>query len=518
MALVSLQLSALLERRFGRGGRFGGRLSGISRCTALIESRFESETEAFEELSIFLSCSLRLRSDASRWATSNGTSCPLDARADDLVDDLVDDLIDGACPEDLIEDAFSICCRGHSQPQPDVGNSWAPWADLAVMVVIALLLLAVTSSTRASWLGPEQLLHRPLARRSAVDAGRRHGPIRSAPPPQMQAGSVDIGQWLREEGGQRNGNTNSVIQALFGACRHVASKIATASCDSTSCFNDIGSMPGEEELLAIDLLAEEVLFSALEKTGAVSVASSESDKVLRNLAPIPPPTEDDHHASHSSHLLSVALDPLDASSIIDANFAVGTIFAVWESPSLLNVTGRELVAAGACTYGPRTAITLALSDRPGVHEFLLVGDRWLNSNVYARMSEGKLFAPGNLRAAATNPGYADLISHWQRAKYTLRYTGGLVPDVTQLLVKGSLPWPSPLSLISQPHLSPHTLAPPRYPSLLSPLIIPSTAPSKPSSAAPTLTLAQARASSRRPRVRMSARGFVFCMRRSRWPF
>ena len=53
---------------------------------------------------------------------------------------------------------------------------------------------------------------------------------------------------------------------------------------------------------------------------------------------------------------------------------VGTIFAVWESPSLLNVTGRQLVAAGACTYGPRTAITLALADRPGVHEFLLVGE------------------------------------------------------------------------------------------------------------------------------------------------
>ena len=52
------------------------------------------------------------------------------------------------------------------------------------------------------------------------------------------------------------------------------------------------------------------------------------------------------------------------------------------------------------------------------------------------MNEGKLFSPGNLRAAGSNPGYAKLLEYWQRSKYTLRYTGGLVPDVTQLLIKG----------------------------------------------------------------------------------
>ena len=51
-------------------------------------------------------------------------------------------------------------------------------------------------------------------------------------------------------------------------------------------------------------------------------------------------------------------------------------------------------------------------------------------------AEGKLFAPGNLRATATNPSYAKLVDYWHAHQYTLRYTGGLVPDVTQLLVKG----------------------------------------------------------------------------------
>ena len=247
---------------------------------------------------------------------------------------------------------------------------------------------------------------------------------------------------------------SSVLLALFGACNLISQKIATASCDSTSCFNELDS-DDSDEMLAIDLLAEEVLFDALKRTGAVDVASSESDKVLRHLTLLsPPPLQadaaesdgcDGHHHSEPSAapaappIYSVALDPLDSSSIIDANFAVGTIFGVWATPSLLNVTGRQLVAAGACTYGPRTAISLALADRPGVTEFLLVRDSWRQSNIYSSMGgEGKpsIFAPGNLRATASNDGYAKLVDYFQQSKYTLRYTGGLVPDVTQLLVKG----------------------------------------------------------------------------------
>ena len=194
-------------------------------------------------------------------------------------------------------------------------------------------------------------------------------------------------------------------------------------------------------MLAIDLLAEGVLFDALSATGHVAVASSESDKVYRHLTLLPPPADDDHHEDMGPPpppMYSVALDPLDSCSIIDANFAVGTIFGVWETTSLVNVTGRQLVAAGACTYGPRTAITLALDGRPDVYEFLLINEQWRLSNTYANIGEGKLFAPGNLRATACNPGYARLVEYWQSSQYTLRYTGGLVPDVTQLLVKGKV--------------------------------------------------------------------------------
>ena len=43
---------------------------------------------------------------------------------------------------------------------------------------------------------------------------------------------------------------------------------------------------------------------------------------------------------------------------------------------------------------------------------------------------------GNLRATQDNQGYAELFDYWQDNMYQLRYTGGMVPDVNQILVKG----------------------------------------------------------------------------------
>lgn len=107
------------------------------------------------------------------------------------------------------------------------------------------------------------------------------------------------------------------------------------------------------------------------------------------------------------------------------------MFGVWRAPSLLNVTGRGLLAAGTCTYGPRTTLTVGLGLTEGVAEFLLVGEcspsgRWVLANTYSAIGEGRLFAPGNLRAVTEHPGYAQLIHYWQQNRYQLRYTGGMV--------------------------------------------------------------------------------------------
>jgi sedoheptulose-bisphosphatase len=121
---------------------------------------------------------------------------------------------------------------------------------------------------------------------------------------------------------------------MFRACKEIAYKIRTASCDKMACFNDFG-----DEQLAIDILANNVIFQNLKNCGAVATASSEET-----------PTEDPMGGIG----YSVAFDPLDGSSVIDTNFAVGTIWGIWPGSKLTGISGRDLKAAGIAVYGPRT--------------------------------------------------------------------------------------------------------------------------------------------------------------------
>jgi sedoheptulose-bisphosphatase len=222
-----------------------------------------------------------------------------------------------------------------------------------------------------------------------------------------------------------------VVLALFSAVKEIAYKVRTASCEKSACFNEFG-----DEQLAIDILANNVLFANLKACGAVETASSEET-----------PTEDPQGGSG----YSVAFDPLDGSSIIDTNFAVGTIAGVWPGGKLVGVDGHGMACSLISVYGPRTTISVAFKDMPHTHEFLLIDDfsgrhgQWLRTNEFTAINEAKLFAPGNLRGTQDNPGYAKLFNYWMENKYQLRYTGGMVPDVNQLLVKGKGVFVNPTS-------------------------------------------------------------------------
>ncbi|VUC38146.1 unnamed protein product, partial [Clonostachys rosea] len=64
----------------------------------------------------------------------------------------------------------------------------------------------------------------------------------------------------------------------------------------------------------------------------------------------------------------------------------------------------------------------------------------------------RYFAPANLRAAAESPQYMALVSHYIQSKYTLRYSGGLVPDLGHILVKGHGIYVSPTTEASKAKL------------------------------------------------------------------
>jgi len=112
-----------------------------------------------------------------------------------------------------------------------------------------------------------------------------------------------------------------LMMSMSEAIRTIAFKVKTASCAATACINTFG-----DEQLAVDVLADKLLFESLRYSHCCKYACSEE---------VPEPVDLEGSG------FSVAFDPLDGSSIVDTNFTVGTIFGVWPGDKLTGITGRD---------------------------------------------------------------------------------------------------------------------------------------------------------------------------------
>jgi fructose-1,6-bisphosphatase I len=178
-----------------------------------------------------------------------------------------------------------------------------------------------------------------------------------------------------------------------------------------------------EKQKALDVVANTLIMKNLAHSHLVCIAASEEEEFEREFI-------------DTRHQFSVAFDPLDGSSLIETNHAVGSIFTIYEGKGLIGRKGRDQQAAIIIVYGPRT--TLTYTTGKGVHEFTLndVGEFCLSHENITIAPDAKHFAPGNMRAAAENEKYRKLIDHWIDEKYTLRYSGGMVPDMNHMFKKG----------------------------------------------------------------------------------
>jgi sedoheptulose-bisphosphatase len=221
-----------------------------------------------------------------------------------------------------------------------------------------------------------------------------------------------------------------MVEELLEACV----KITEALRVNLVTVNDSSNTFGDKQL-TVDVIADDLLWDLAKSSKNVFEASSEEEPEIVKTNP------------DGQYVL--CWDPLDGSSIVDNNWAVGTIVGVWDkSTGLLGATGRDQVMSLVTLYGPRTTVFMTLDD--GVYEFTLGdGNQWICSRDKIEVKKDcKIFAPANMRAAQEVEGYNNLINHFMTNKYTLRYTGGLVPDVCQQFTKGQGVFTNPTSKAS----------------------------------------------------------------------
>ncbi|KAK4151013.1 Sedoheptulose-1,7-bisphosphatase, chloroplastic [Chaetomidium leptoderma] len=210
--------------------------------------------------------------------------------------------------------------------------------------------------------------------------------------------------------------------------------------------------------LNVDVTAENLIREAITRCPSIVTASSEEDPIERPVHPSPSPSSS---CPPSSEQYTVAFDPLDGSSIIAANWTVGAIFSLWDGASALHQDPQtKQTAAILGVFGPRTTAIVALRV-PGTPQscFELAldssggGGTWQVTRPSLTLApKSRYFSPANLRSANEDPAYMDLLMGYIRGAYTLRYAGGLVPDIVHMLVQGQGLYVNPVTARNGPKL------------------------------------------------------------------
>ncbi len=226
---------------------------------------------------------------------------------------------------------------------------------------------------------------------------------------------IDLRRHLRENGEDRD--LTRLICEIAEASKYIINSIRTGDLGVAGTSNLYG-----EEQLALDVLSDRILRKRLFHTGVVAnILSEETTEII----PVSP---------DCAGRYSVAYDPLDGSSLVDVNLAVGTIVAIYDGCDFLQ-PGRQMVAAMYILYGPRT--TLVYSTGRGAHEFAmnqLMEYTLVRENLRIK-PQGSIYSPGGQRNKYT-PGTEKFVRYLEEKGAKLRYSGGFVPDINQIMIKG----------------------------------------------------------------------------------
>jgi fructose-1,6-bisphosphatase I len=125
----------------------------------------------------------------------------------------------------------------------------------------------------------------------------------------------------------------------------------------------------------------------------------------------------------------IAYDPLDGSSLVDVNLSVGSIYGIYEK----DFTGNNIIASIYVVFGPR--VEMVIANNSGVKMYRLHNDKFIYIKDIKLDTKGKIMAPGSTQKCWL-PYHKTMIDNFFSLGYRLRYSGGMVPDLHQILLKG----------------------------------------------------------------------------------
>jgi len=193
----------------------------------------------------------------------------------------------------------------------------------------------------------------------------------------------------------------------------------------------------------LDVYANEQFITALKSGGECCIVVSEENDEYIYI---------DSEISKNAKYI-VAIDPLDGSSNIDVNVAVGTVFSIYRRKTIEGKAtiedalqrGTEQVAAGYVIYGSSTMMVYTTGK--GVNGFTLdpsIGEFCLSHPDMTIPKDGVIYSINEGYYAHFPDGVKKYIKYCQvedektNRPYTSRYTGSMVADLHRNMIKGGI--------------------------------------------------------------------------------
>ncbi|HIM74633.1 MAG TPA: class 1 fructose-bisphosphatase [Campylobacterales bacterium] len=203
------------------------------------------------------------------------------------------------------------------------------------------------------------------------------------------------------------------MRDIFDAIQRSAKRIKNAIDVKDIGYSQLENSSGETQL-QLDIQCDLIIQEEFSKVSSVhTIASEEKEKEM---------------LLNANGKYFIAYDPLDGSSLVDVNLSVGTIYGIYEGA----FGADKMVAACYVVHGPRVEMVFAENKT----KLYLLQDGEFEFVKEIRLTpKGKLMAPGGTQQNWA-PYHKEMIDGFFSEGYRLRYSGGMVPDLHHILLKG----------------------------------------------------------------------------------
>jgi len=203
------------------------------------------------------------------------------------------------------------------------------------------------------------------------------------------------------------------MRDIFDAIQRSAKRIKNAIDVKDIGYSQLENSSGETQL-QLDIQCDLIIQEEFSKVDSVhTIASEEKEKEM---------------LLNEGGKYFVAYDPLDGSSLVDVNLSVGSIYGIYEG----EFGAANMVASCYVVHGPRVEMVFAENKT----KLYLLQDGEFEFVKEIRLTEkGKIMAPGGTQQNWA-PYHKEMIDNFFQEGYRLRYSGGMVPDLHQILLKG----------------------------------------------------------------------------------